>query len=131
MMKSKCCIYCRISGEQTERNQLAINNQLEKLRSLAEGLGLEVASEMLVYENETNAGRTSLKTMVQNIKDGEYSTVLVESVDRLTRNAGDAIEMAELFENHQVKIYTPEGETQLPEPEILAYGRMATMEQLM
>lgn len=128
---NKCCIYCRIDGEQTEANKLAMNAQLESMRSLAERLGFEVVDERLVYESSLDANRQSMKSLVRDARHNVFNRVLVSDLSRLSRSAEGIVEIGNRFNRCGLKVFTPEGEQQLATPRFFFYSRVAEMERAM
>lgn len=73
-MKQRCCIYCRIDGQQTEQNQRAMEWQLDALRTAAAALDLIVTSEIAVFESGTSPLRQSIKTLIRDMSQGSLIT---------------------------------------------------------
>lgn len=128
---SKCCIYCRIAGEPTESNKLAMEAQLLSLRQAASKLGLEIVDERLVYESALEPNRQSIKSLIRDARHNKFNRVLVSDLSRLSRSSGGLVEMGERFNRCGLKVFTPEGEQQLAIPHFIFYNRAAEMERAM
>lgn len=120
-MKQRCCIYCRIDGQQNEQNQRAMNRQLEALRAAAVALDLGVATETSVFENGISPLRQSIKTLIRDARHGLYDCILVTDPSSLARSAEGLHVIGEKMNRHGIRVYTPDGPILLATPHALFY----------
>ena len=126
----KCCIYCRIAGEATDSNQLAMEIQAASLRDAAQKLGLEVVDERHYYENGNDPNRESISRLIVDAVAGKIDCVLVKSPGKLARDAICLEEIAKAFQKSGLTVYTPEGKAQIAPLYFLAYARVASLSQV-
>lgn len=126
----KCCIYCRIAGEATDSNQLAMEIQAASLRDAAQKLGLEVVDERHYYENGNDPNRESISRLIVDAVAGKIDCVLVKSPGKLARDAICLEEIAKSFQKSGLTVYTPEGIAQIAPLYFLAYARVASLSQV-
>lgn len=122
-MKQRCCIYCRIDGQQTEQNQRAMEWQLDALRTAAAALNLIVTSEITVFESGIPPLRQSIKTLIRDARHGRYDCVLVVNPSRLARSSEDLHLIGEKMNRHGIRVYTPDGPIRLATPHAFLYFR--------
>lgn len=121
----RCIIYARIGGPASEVNNSLMQAQLARLRTTAEGLGLEVVAELPVFEYGTDGNRQSIKTLARDRRHGLYECVLVKNLSRLAR--GEAIlEVGRKFASAGLSVYTPSGRAELIPPVYAFYSRYRT-----
>lgn len=120
-MKQRCCIYCRIDGQQNEQNQRAMNRQLEVLRAAAVALDLSVTAEATVFESGISPLRQSIKTLIRDARHNHYDCVLVLNPSRLARCPEGQYLVGEKMNHHGIRVYTPDGPILLATPHALFY----------
>ncbi len=90
---SKAWIYTRTAS--VEQGPSGLQSQREACEAHAAALGLEVSPER--YEDAGASGltldRPGLDQLLADVEAGEGGTVLVESLDRVSRKAEDAAEV--------------------------------------
>lgn len=122
-MKQRCCIYCRIDGQQTEQNQRAMEWQLDALRTAAAALDLIVTSEITVFESGISPLRQSFKTLIHDARHDCYDYVLVVNPSRLARSSEGLHLIGEKMNRHDIRVYTPDGPIRLAAPHAFLYFR--------
>ena len=100
-------VYCRVSTEEQATEGFSIEGQAEKLKSYAE---LNDLGEVLVIADPGMSGknldRPGLQQILKMVEDGNVSHVLTWRLDRLSRNLGDLILLAERFEQAGVSLHS-------------------------
>ena len=127
---SKCCIYCRIAGKDTEANRIAMEAQANDLRDAADRLGMEVVEVRCFYEYPNDAERESIAGMIEDGKAGAFDTILVRNPGRLGRDTHVLNDIGEALHEAGLELYTPEGRAHIMKPTAVMYCRVATKEQL-
>jgi len=88
--KKRAVIYARFSNEDLQKKR-SIDDQLALCRVHAARKDLEVIAEFTDHgkSGTTMSGRDGLYEMMQAAKRGEFDTVVMESLDRLSRDRAD------------------------------------------
>lgn len=105
-------IYCRVSTfDQTVETQIRECTRW----CVAYGYTFEVFAEEGVSGAKTS--RTQLDLMLQRIRKGEFSAVIVWKLDRLGRNTRHLLQLSEEFRNKRIKLVctTQNIDTETPE----------------
>jgi site-specific DNA recombinase len=95
-------IYIRVSTEEQAREGYSIPAQKERLTAYCTALGWEDYKFYIdegVSAKDTN--RPKLQLLLDHVKAGSISTILVYRLDRFTRRVKDLHKMLELLEKHQ------------------------------
>ena len=99
--------YCRVSTEEQAEEGFSIEGQIDKLRSYA---ALHDLGEVLVITDPglsgKNLNRSGLQQVLAAVDDGHVSHVLVWRLDRLSRNLGDLIMLADKFGEKGVALHS-------------------------
>ncbi len=83
-------IYARVSSREQEEEGYSIEAQLKALRKYAEKNGFIVVSEYVDIQTAKEQGRKNFESMVRDLRRlKNCRTVLVEKMDRLSRNQED------------------------------------------
>jgi site-specific DNA recombinase len=99
--------YCRVSTEEQAAEGFSIEGQGEKLRMYAELRGL--GSVTIVDDpgkSGKNLDRPGLQRILAAIEQGHVADVMVWRLDRLSRNLGDLIVLAELCLKRNVGLHS-------------------------
>jgi DNA invertase Pin-like site-specific DNA recombinase len=95
-------IYIRVSTEEQAREGYSIPAQKERLTAYCNALGWE---DFKFYVDEgvsaKDTNRPKLQLLLDHVKAGSISTILVYRLDRFTRRVKDLHKMLELLEKHQ------------------------------
>jgi site-specific DNA recombinase len=90
--------YCRVSTEEQAAEGFSIAGQADKLRVYAE---LHDLGEVVVISDPGLSGknleRPGLQQVLRMVDEGHVSNVLTWRLDRLSRNLGDLIMLADRF----------------------------------
>jgi site-specific DNA recombinase len=107
----KAVIYARVSSKEQEKEGFSIPAQLKLLKEYADREGFVVVHEYVDAETAKRVGRTNFQLMLDNIKQGEATVLLVEKTDRLTRNLKDEVLIDDLIQSKGLEVhYVKEGE---------------------
>jgi len=111
----------RVSTLEQATDGYSISVQKEKLEHYAKAQGYNFAH----YTDEGYSGkdlnRPALKKLISDIKNGKINIVLIYKLDRLSRRVKDILELVELFEKHNVVLYSLSESLDLTSP----FGRAA------
>ncbi|MBI4259162.1 MAG: recombinase family protein [Actinobacteria bacterium] len=99
--------YCRVSTEEQAAEGFSITGQADKLRAYAE---LHDLGPVTVIEDPGRSGkdleRPGLQKLLAMVEQGHVSNVLIWKLDRLSRNLGDLVLLAERFAKHGVGLHS-------------------------
>ena len=99
--------YCRVSTEEQATEGFSIDGQAEKLRAYA---SLNDLGEVTVISDPGRSGkdmeRAGLQQLLAMVEAGHVSHVLLWRLDRLSRNLGDLIELADSFGRAGVALHS-------------------------
>jgi site-specific DNA recombinase len=99
--------YCRVSSEEQATEGYSIDGQADKLRSYA---GLHDLGDVTVIADPGRSGkdtdRPGLQQLLAMVERGHVDTVLVWRLDRLSRNLGDLVLLADTFGRAGVALHS-------------------------
>jgi site-specific DNA recombinase len=99
--------YCRVSTEEQAAEGFSIDGQAEKLRAYAE---LHDLGPVMLIEDPGRSGknleRPGLQQLLAMVEQGRVTNVLVWRLDRLSRNLGDLILLADTFGKNEVGLHS-------------------------
>lgn len=99
--------YCRVSTEEQAAEGFSIEGQAAKLRSYAE---LHELGRVTVIADPGRSGkdveRPGLQQLLEMVRAGHVAHVLIWRLDRLSRNLGDLIELADTLGNAGVALHS-------------------------
>lgn len=99
--------YCRVSTEEQAEEGYSIDGQADKLRVYAQ---LHDLGEVVVVADPGRSGkdldRPGLQQMLAMVERGHVANVLVWRLDRLSRNLGDLILLADQFGDRGVALHS-------------------------
>lgn len=99
--------YCRVSTEEQAEEGYSIDGQADKLQVYAE---LHDLGEVIVISDPGLSGknleRPGLQRILTMVDEGHVGHVLVWRLDRLSRNLGDLIALADNFGQHEVALHS-------------------------
>jgi len=99
--------YCRVSTEEQAAEGFSIDGQAEKLRAYAQ---LHDHGPVTVIQDPGRSGknleRPGLQQLLAMVEEGHVSNVFVWRLDRLSRNLGDLILLAETLGKHEVGLHS-------------------------
>jgi len=101
--RPKVAIYVRVSTEEQAKEGISLAAQIDRCIKFCEAKGWEVAK---VYEDAGfSAGTTkrpAFQDLLQDIKEGRISILLVYKIDRFSRNLKDLILILDTLKEHGV-----------------------------
>lgn len=99
--------YCRVSTEEQAEEGYSIDGQANRLRAYAE---LHDLGEVLIISDPGKSGkdlnRPGLQQVLEMVDRGHVGQVLVWRLDRLSRNLGDLIGLADKFGQKDVSLHS-------------------------
>ena len=99
--------YCRVSTEEQAAEGFSIEGQADKLRSYAE---LHDLGQVTVIEDPGRSGkdvdRPGLQQLLAMVEAGHVTNILIWRLDRLSRNLGDLIILADSFGKADVALHS-------------------------
>lgn len=99
--------YCRVSTEEQATEGFSIEGQAERLRQYAD---LHELGPVVVIVDPGRSGkdlhRPGLLQLLQMVDDGHVAHVLIWRLDRLSRNLGDLIGLADRFGQANVSLHS-------------------------
>lgn len=112
----RAATYARVSSREQEREGYSIPAQQKLLREHVDKLGYELVREYQDAETARKVGRTSFQLMLEDARKGLFDVLVVEKVDRLTRNFFDLAPIKKLIEQNGLEVHLiKEGEVLGPD----------------
>jgi len=97
------CLYARKSSEAEEKQALSIDSQVKEMLQIAARDSLQVADIYKESHSAKDCGqRPVFSQMIEDIKSGKFSGILVWHPDRLSRNAGDLGSIVDLLDQKRL-----------------------------
>lgn len=110
MEKRKIAVYCRVSTEDQAENGYNLREQERRIEQYLRAFDDEFPEEVIKYIDDGYSAkdlkRKEMLMLVQDIEDGLISKVIIHNLDRLTRSMKDLIFLIELFEKHEVQLFS-------------------------
>ena len=101
---TKYFLYARKSSESEDRQVQSIEDQINRLQTLAKGLNLEIVH---VFTESKSAkkpnNRPLFAEMIERINDGEADGILCWQINRLSRNPIDSAQIQWLLQEQILK----------------------------
>lgn len=107
-MKSEAVLYIRVSTEEQSINGVSLKDQEEKLLSYCKLNGLEavhILREKGVSASKPLASRIGGQKMLQLVNKGAVKNVIALKLDRLFRNAADALNVTQKWDEDGVSLH--------------------------
>jgi len=99
----KAILYCRKSTDTEDKQAMSLDAQEFELRKIAQRDGIKILD---VYRESMSAktfGRPFFNTMMQEVLNGTYDTILCWKIDRLSRNPTDSATLQTLLQQGQLQ----------------------------
>ena len=84
-------LYARVSSKEQETEGYSIPAQVKYLREFAVKQGFTIAHEYIETESAKDEGRPEFTAMCESLKTSDVAGILVEKIDRLSRNFADYV----------------------------------------
>ncbi|OPZ83127.1 MAG: putative DNA-invertase from lambdoid prophage Rac [bacterium ADurb.Bin429] len=103
-----CALYCRVSTLEQSENGVSLDAQEERLRAYATLAGLQVVAHL---REEGVSGRTPIshrpcgKELLKLLRAGQVQHILALKLDRLFRDAEDALRMTREWDKANVTLH--------------------------
>ncbi len=95
-MSNRAVIYARVSSREQEEEGYSLDAQTALIRSYAEKHGFEVVKAFAVAESAQATGRKEFERVLGYLRANPGCVLVVEKVDRLTRNLVDAVDVTRI-----------------------------------
>lgn len=97
-------LYCRVSTDEQAREGVSLDEQQERLKSYCKAMGWNETPLVFVEDGYSakNMDRPHLIKLLNLVKKGAISKVLVTKLDRMSRRLKNLLEVIDLFEEHKV-----------------------------
>lgn len=97
-------LYCRVSTDEQAREGISLDEQQERLKSYCRAMGWNEIPLVFVEDGYSakNMDRPHLAKLLEQVKKGEISRVLVTKLDRLSRRLKHLLEMIDIFGENKV-----------------------------
>jgi site-specific DNA recombinase len=122
--------YCRVSTEDQAEKGFSMEGQADKLRAYAQ---LRDLGEVTVVNDSGCSGRNlkrpGLERMLEAVDAGHVAHVLVWRLDRLSRNLGDLVLLADRFGAHGVALHSAQENLDLSSAGRMFYNILGTLAQ--
>lgn len=100
-----CIAYSRVSSDDQARDGLSLDAQADRLRAyaVAQGLG-SVELQVEARSAKSIARRPVLQAILDDVRGGRVSALLVFKLDRLARNTIEALDLARVLREHDCRL---------------------------
>lgn len=114
--------YVRVSTQEQAIDGFSVGVQKEKTTQYCTAMSYDIVD---VYSDEGFSGkslvRPAMQKLLQDIQSGRIDIVIIHKLDRLSRHVKDVLELVELFDKYNVKLYSLSENLDLSSP----FGRAA------
>ncbi|MDE8227210.1 recombinase family protein [Erysipelothrix rhusiopathiae] len=108
--KRNIAVYCRVSSDDQAENGYNLREQERRIDQYINAYSEEFTENVVKYIDDGYSAkdlkRKEMSMLLQDIKDDMISKVIIHNLDRLTRSMKDLIVLIELFEEHDVQLYS-------------------------
>lgn len=97
-------LYCRVSTDEQAREGVSLDEQQERLKAYCRAMGWGDIPILFIDDGYSakNLDRPQLNKLLNEIKKGNISKILVTKLDRLSRRLLDLLKLIESFQNQNV-----------------------------
>ena len=121
--KIKYFLYTRKSSESEDRQVQSIDDQVGRLKKLANDLGLNIKKTYAEAKSAKKPGnRPMFDEMIQRIENGEADGILCWHLNRLTRNPIDSGKLSWLLQQGIIKTIQTSERQYLPDDNVLLFN---------
>jgi len=98
MKDNLCVIYARVSSGKQREKGLSLEVQENMLQTYADMQNFVIVKMWIATESAVKSGRKSFNEMVNYVKENNIKNILVQELDRISRNKGDSAIVDDLIE---------------------------------
>jgi site-specific DNA recombinase len=97
-------LYCRVSTDEQAREGVSLDEQQERLKAYCRAMGWNSESILFIDDGYSakNMERPQLTKLINDVKKGIISKVMVTKLDRMSRKLLDLLQLIDLFGDHEV-----------------------------
>lgn len=97
-------LYCRVSTDEQAREGVSLDEQSERLKAYCRAMGWSVEVQLFIDDGYSakNLDRPELKRLLQAVKNGTVSRIMVTKLDRMSRRLLDLLNLIDLFQDYEV-----------------------------
>lgn len=97
-------LYCRVSTDEQAREGVSLDEQQERLKAYCRAMGWSDHVQVFVDDgfSAKNLDRPELKRLIQAVKNGSVSRIMVTKLDRMSRRLLDLLNLIDLFQDYEV-----------------------------
>lgn len=97
-------LYCRVSTDEQARDGVSLDEQQERLKAYSRAMGWTEQVQLFVDDgfSAKNLDRPELKRLLQAVKSGKISRIMVTKLDRMSRRLLDLLNLIDMFQNCEV-----------------------------
>lgn len=109
-VKRNIAIYCRVSTDDQAENGYNLREQEKRINQYIQAYAEDFPEDVITYIDDgysaKNLNRREMLLLINDVKNGLISKVLVHNLDRLTRSMKDFIVLLEMFEEYDVQLFS-------------------------
>jgi len=97
-------LYCRVSTDEQAREGVSLDEQQERLKAYCRAMGWDVQPIVFIDDGYSakSIDRPQLNKLIEGVKNGEISKVMVTKLDRMSRRLLDLLTLIEMFQEYDV-----------------------------
>lgn len=97
-------LYCRVSTDEQAREGVSLSEQQARLKAYCRAMGWNTDVTIFVDDGYSakNIDRLKLNELIEAVKNGEVSKIMVTKLDRISRKLLDLLNLIDLFQEHHV-----------------------------
>jgi len=121
--KLKYFLYARKSSESEDRQVQSIDDQINRLKALANNLGLHIVEILTESKSAKNPnGRVVFNEMLDRIEKGDAQGILVWQINRLSRNPVDSGRISWLLQQNIIQSIQTIDKEYLPNDNVILFN---------
>ena len=111
--------YCRVSTEEQAKEGVSLDNQKERIKGYCTYKGFELTDiiEDAGISGGKNKARPGFVELLDRIETGEIKTVILYSLERLSRDMLTLLALERLLDEKDVELHTVEGQVDTSTPD--------------
>lgn len=108
--KRNIAVYCRVSSDDQAENGYNLREHERRIDQYINAYYDEFTDDVVKYIDDgfsaKDLKRREMTMLIEDIQQGLISKVIIHNLDRLTRSMKDLIYLIELFEEHDVQLFS-------------------------